>query len=256
MENKIKLIVTDVDGCLTPEQAEPYEMEKLMKIRDFNLLAQHENSPVPPITLCTGRPQPYTEAFLKMLHVLHPAICDNGGLIFQLEGDRYFYEEKFDKEWEEHVHRLKSGIRTKIFPRMSVEFQPGKETNVSLIARDEKIVDDLLNLIRQELANELKYFHLSATENHVNLVPHIFDKGTAFKRFVKIIGIDPRQMAGIGDSAADLAFMQQLGYPMCPQNASDDVKSKSVFVSQNSYVDGLIEIIGRCIAINRGEVAI
>jgi hypothetical protein len=52
---QIRLVVTDVDGCLGPGEAQPYDFEVLMRLADMNQAARR-GEPVPAVTLCTGRP--------------------------------------------------------------------------------------------------------------------------------------------------------------------------------------------------------
>ena len=37
---------------------------------------------VPAVTLCTGRPQPYVECLLQVIHSDTPALCEGGTVMF------------------------------------------------------------------------------------------------------------------------------------------------------------------------------
>ncbi len=254
MPNKICLIVTDVDGCLTEERAAAYDLELLAKIRALNHAATDANSPIPRLTLCTGRPQPYTEALLKLLDLNLPAICENGGMLYQLQGNHYFRIAAMDADWEQRLAHLRQRIRREILPLTSVDLQPGKETHLTVIAPDHARIGLATQLIQQRLAAELTDFTLSLTENCLNIVPQIFDKGRALLKLAAQLKIPLNQIAAVGDSEVDLTFMKLSGYAFCPQNASPVVQAASSYVAKTAYTAGLIEIIEYCQALNLGQV--
>ena len=254
MHRKIRLIVTDVDGCLTEERVAPYDLELLMKIRSYNSQASEANSDIPRLTLCTGRPQPYVEALVKSLAIPLPAICENGGMIYQLEGNRYIFSNKITPEWRDKLDELRAAISHKILPNAPTEFQPGKETHLTLISPDHDSILATTRMIEERLQPELQHITLTVTENCLNLSPNVFDKGTALHQLSEMLDIPFSGMAAVGDTLGDLPFMRLVGYPMCPANAAPEIKSLSSYVAKRSYTAGLIEIIERCIQINRQEI--
>jgi HAD superfamily hydrolase (TIGR01484 family) len=255
MPNKIRLIVTDVDGCLTEERAAAYDLDLLAKIRALNHAATGANSPIPLLTLCTGRPQPYIEALLKLLDLNLPAICENGGMIYQLQGNHYYRMETVEADWEQRLANLRQRIRREILPLTPADLQPGKETHITLIAPNHAQIELATQLIQKRFAHELTDYTISLTENCLNIVPGVFDKGSGLLKLAALINIPLSQIAAVGDSDVDLAFMKLSGYAFCPQNASPLVKAASSYVARTAYTAGLIEIIELCQAINTGQVA-
>jgi len=257
MSSKIKLIISDVDGCLTEERAQPFDLALLNQIRVFNQQSMgnpmNQNSLVPPITLCTGRPQPYVEALLKVIDAPLPAIAENGGMIYDLPENRYWWEEKFNSTAARRLQTLKQKIIHYILPRVNVAIQPGKDTHITLIAPNHNAILEATDILKKDLSTELSQYKLTITENCLNIVPHFFDKGTALNRLSQMVNIPLIQMAAVGDTPADLPFMKMVRYPMCPANATPEVKAICCFVAGQSYTAGLIEIIEKCISINKSE---
>jgi len=247
---KIRLIVTDVDGCLTEERSRPFDLGLITQIKEFNDKSRQFPEIYPPITLCTGRPQPYAEALLKTIGAPLPAITENGGIIYDLLQNTYDYEEKFDANWALKLFELRKIVISKILPQFPVRIQPGKETHLTLITANPKQTRELL---AAQLNSHLDDFFIDETESHLNIVPCIFDKGTGFQKLVRLTQIPAEEIAAVGDAEADLAFLKLAGFPMCPGNAASKVKEQCRYVSRQTYTAGLIEIIEKCVAFNRGE---
>ncbi len=251
MQNKILLIVTDVDGCLTEERATAFNMANFTWLRDYNAKAQAGESHFAPLTLCTGRPQPYVEALVKMLNITLPSISENGGILYELKTNRYTYLAGDSGKGDGHLLKLKKKISQELLPKIETSIQPGKETHLTLISPDHPTIEKVRHLLQRDFREDLNGYLLTISENCINIVPQHFDKGTALLKLSELLQIPPQNMAGIGDTEADMAFMKLVGYPMCPANAVPAVKSICHYVAEKQYTAGLIEIIEKCVAINR-----
>ena len=87
----VKWIIADVDGCLSPEEAVPWDLERFWEIAQISREAATGRGTVAPLTLCTGRPQPYVEVLLKLLGIQVPAICENGAVLYSLRDNHPRY---------------------------------------------------------------------------------------------------------------------------------------------------------------------
>ncbi|MDZ7260750.1 MAG: HAD-IIB family hydrolase, partial [candidate division KSB1 bacterium] len=205
---------------------------------------------VPPITLCTGRPQPYVEAIMKFIGAEWPAICENGGLLYQLKGNRYLYDPRFQAQWRAKLSELREQIDPVLLKKFHTDFQPGKETHLTLIAETHEGILAVSEEIKTRLQIHLKNFQLSISENCLNIVPDSFDKGSGLKWLARVTEVPLENMAAVGDSEGDLPFMKLAGFSACPANATPEVKASVRYVSNFSYTLGLIDIIEKCISLN------
>lgn len=57
------------------------------------------------------------------------------------------------------------------------------------------------------------------------------DKVVQLEAFLSQYGLQPEQVAFMGDDIPDLRVMQQVGVPACPADAADEIKAISRFVS-------------------------
>src|SRR5437764_6903052 len=86
---KIKLVVSDIEGCLNLNE-HTYDLEALSWMKAANKLAREDN-PIPFITVCSGRQHAFVEAISQIISSTFPAVFENGcGLYFPT---RSLYEE-------------------------------------------------------------------------------------------------------------------------------------------------------------------
>ena len=71
-------IISDLAGCLAAENGGPFDLARLVRLAHHNRLAETRRDR-PPITVCTGRPQPFAEAMCRVLHNNQlPCVAENG----------------------------------------------------------------------------------------------------------------------------------------------------------------------------------
>src|SRR5205085_11532099 len=86
---RLRVVLTDVDGVITPGEGEPIDLEVIARLADVNARAQRDPL-VPALALCTGRQAPYVELMAKLIGCVLPCIFEHGaGLLFPTE---YRYE--------------------------------------------------------------------------------------------------------------------------------------------------------------------
>jgi 3-deoxy-D-manno-octulosonate 8-phosphate phosphatase KdsC-like HAD superfamily phosphatase len=64
-------------------------------------------------------------------------------------------------------------------------------------------------------------------------------------------GIDSAEVAGVGDSDADLAFLDKVGFSAGPANATGSVRAAVDYVSSEPEGRGLVDIVERVTSANR-----
>jgi phosphoglycolate phosphatase len=69
------------------------------------------------------------------------------------------------------------------------------------------------------------------------------DKGSTLGIALKILDLDPGQVAAIGDSETDVPMFELCGYSAAVGNAPDSVKSKASYVCKNPIGDGAVEAV-------------
>lgn len=66
------------------------------------------------------------------------------------------------------------------------------------------------------------------------------DKGKGIKKYCEVLNISPEEVIGIGDNGNDIPMLEAVGLPCCPNNAIDEVKNISKYVSPYTNNDSAI----------------
>lgn len=239
----IRLIVTDIDGCLTGGGTERFPLEFFRFIQEWNQKAEREPS-FPPITVCSGRPQPYVEAILQAIGGFKPAICESGGVFYELPTRTMLINPAFTKGWERKYLNLLENVKKQfINSRRPIVIEPGKYTEVTIIPYTPLNVDSIWDEAKEFIKPFTPDFRPTRTRSVINFSTRIIDKGIGVKWLAQKLGIDCAEIAGFGDAPGDVPFLKEVGFSGCPANAMPEVKPVCNFVSNAEYYNGFLEFL-------------
>jgi hydroxymethylpyrimidine pyrophosphatase-like HAD family hydrolase len=85
----------------------------------------------------------------------------------------------------------------------------------------------------------------------INIIPAGIDKGVGTDWLCAEAGFTLAEVAGVGDSDADLAFLDKVGFSAVPANATAGVRAAVDDVSSEPEGRGLVDIIERITSANR-----
>ena len=68
----------------------------------------------------------------------------------------------------------------------------------------------------------------------------VTNKMEVLRQYLEQIGIAPEETVFMGDDMPDLDAMQQVGYPVCPADAVEEIKSIAVYISPVSGGEGCV----------------
>jgi len=241
--SNLRLVVVDVDGCLTPGEGQPWNFEAFRFIAALNRRAR-EDPTLLAVTLCTGRQEPYVEVLMQAIDAHMPGIYENGGGLYFPRTYRFAENPFITPETKKALAEVKEALRRKIVERGLGYFQPGKEVSLTLYPHGvsvRKLHRTVAEIIR---AGDLP---LEAEEGAtcVNVLPRGVDKGTGVRWLSEETGIPLDEMGGIGDAASDLKFLRLMGFAAAPANASPEVKTKADYVSPYEDGEGVVDILRR-----------
>lgn len=244
----IKLIVSDVDGCLSPEESAGWDLDAFVRVA--RIVREEMNVQ---FTLCTGRPQPYVEALMKLLDVRIPAICESGAVLYALRDNRSIFgpgvtEEKLGELRE--IRAFLFGDLLRRFPEAVYQF--GKEAQLSVYSPDPARIPKLADEIRRFAA---RYpddpVEIGASHYYLNVSLRGVTKGSALRDLASRLGVRRDEIASIGDTAGDLPLRDESGFFACPANATDETKARADYVSPHADVHGVLDILERIRTSNR-----
>jgi HAD superfamily hydrolase (TIGR01484 family) len=246
----IRLIVADIDGCLTTGYGEAFDLEIFQQLQRINRQSQSE-SHIPAITFCTGRPQPYVEAIIQLCGTPLPVVCESGGVFYSMQGRRLEIHPRFDRATQDALARLTHAAEDQLVGHLPVVIEPGKITQLTLIPMAPLTVEEILPTAQQILQTSNGLYTIDHTSICINFSPRMINKGVGLRWLAEKTGISPEEMAGIGDSTSDRTFLELVGTAGAVRNAVEPVKQIAHYVSPYAYARGVLDFIEFCIAQNR-----
>ncbi|HXQ93415.1 MAG TPA: phosphoglycolate phosphatase [Nitrososphaerales archaeon] len=183
-----------------------------------------------PVILSSGR-GPWDTFYLGVYLGCSPvAVCENGGLLMASPSDLKIYGDKM-KSLE--AYDLLSGN----LPDVRVKPVSARLTEVVLLRTfDVSKGQEILDKHGVPVTINDSKFALHLTKTGIN-------KGKTLIQALRTIGLDPKQIAVVGDSDTDLPMFQVCGYSAAVGNAPDHVKSKANYACRQEIGDGAVEAV-------------
>lgn len=238
----LDLVICDIDGCLAPETSEPFDLEGLRKVAAYNRRA-FARGDGPPITVCTGRPEPFAEAVCRLIgNEQVPCIAENGTWLYFPTANEYSRDPAITTEHLEVVHDAAIELDRR-FASRGVTQQPGKTASVTLYHPDNNYLQAILPEVRDLAEGRGWPFRVTMTWLYINCDLEFVSKGSGIRRLFEATGLRPDRTLGIGDTVSDLAMAEIVRVFAAPGNAADEVKSRADYVSPYDEVDGVLDIL-------------
>ena len=243
----VRWIIADVDGCLSPEKSVAWELEPFLEVARLSREASEGRNTLAPMTLCTGRPQPYAEVLAKLLDVRAPLICENGAVLYTLHDNHAWYGPGVTEAKIHGLRAVRDFIETTILPPLpGVVMQFGKEAQLSVFSEHPECFPSIQHRIETfvidrggpDLLINTSHFYLNISLTGV-------DKGNALRALLEQLGCRPEEVAGIGDTEGDLPLRETVGFFACPANARESIKAVADYVSPYEDVRGMLDILQR-----------
>ncbi len=243
----VKWIISDVDGCISPEESVAWDFEDFARFARYVRAGNRQMGQLAPMTLCTGRPQPYVEALMKILDITAPAICENGAVIYSLADNHARYAPGVTAQKIAGLRAVRQFIESHLLERFpSALIQYGKEAQISIYSPDPSIFSEMKQQI-EHFINKANGPQLLINASHVYLNISLLgvDKGSTLRHLLGMLHINKSQAAGIGDTDGDLPLRQNVGFFACPANATAAIRQAADYVSPYPNLAGMLDILTR-----------
>ncbi len=254
VKNFIKAVVIDIDGCLTSKDfGQSLDLESLKHIQEIS--RNYLRDPATPmLVLNTGRDMNHTEMMAKIINAFHYLIIEAGAALVSVHGAqlRYLFHDSINtdslRQFEELYRQFLSQHKEYV-----KYLQHGKRYMVTfLFETGDPVKTSCATALQQFIRDHEMRFTVDEGHNFVNVMFPGVDKGTGLELlFNANPELSPENIAGIGDSASDWAFMQRCAFNATPSNGSDILKEKCDYVASSNDARGTLEILRHVIARNR-----
>jgi len=235
-------VVCDIDGCLGPESAAPVDAESLARLAAHNRAAITRTDR-PLVTLCSGRPLPYAEAIARMIHNdALPVVCENGVWLWDPRDNTFHRDPAITPSDQHAVAEATRWIEQELGPERVV-IQPGKSASISIWHPDTAFLFGLIPMIRATIADRSWPFRVSTTVAWINIDLAHVSKSTGLRRLIERTHLRKERLAGIGDSASDLAMLEHCAFFACPANAAPEARARANYISPRREIEGVLDIL-------------
>ncbi|MEX2218545.1 MAG: HAD hydrolase family protein [Phycisphaerales bacterium] len=242
MPRRFDAVISDIDGCLSPEASEPFDTPALAQLAEHNRLA-YERGDRPVVTLCSGRPEPFVEAMCRLLgNRSLPAVAENGVWLFHPAANGWDRDPAIRPEHLRAVQDAAAWVETELGP-LGVVMQPGKAASLSLWHPDAAYLRSLEGRVREAFGREGWPLRVSMTWFYINCDLEFVSKATGVRRLVEAAGLSRERLAGIGDTPSDEAIAAGVSWFACPANADERLKARADYVSPRREVEGVLDIL-------------
>jgi hydroxymethylpyrimidine pyrophosphatase-like HAD family hydrolase len=237
-------VICDIDGCLSPESSDPFDVAPLQRIAEHNRLAQ-ERRDRPVLTVCSGRPQPFAEAMCRLLgNTTLPLIAENGVWMYVPGENIYEMDPAITRDHLRAVREAGDWLAEEFGPR-GVSQQPGKSASVSLYHPDTAYLRSICPAIADEFARRRWPMRVSMTWLYINCDLKHVSKGTGIDRLLARTGLRADRVAGIGDTPSDQIMLEKLAWFGSPANAAPEIRERASFVAERTEAAGVVQILER-----------
>ena len=121
------------------------------------------------------------------------------------------------------------------------------EVGISIVATREPHETVVIEVIKQ-LGLELQ---VTFNKGAVMILPSGINKASGLHAALKLFGLSPGDVIGVGDAENDHAFLELCGLPVAVANALPGLKEKAALVTRHSAGAGVTELIDAAL---RGEL--
>jgi len=242
-----KWVIADIDGCITPEESVPWDLDLFWQFARISRDANQGQGRIAPITLCTGRPQPYVEVLAKLLDIRAPIICENGAVLYTLHDNHSRYGPGVTPENIRALRALRAFLETEILPDYpDVFYQFGKEAHMSVFSEKPELFPGITERIERFIEQRGgPNVNIAPSHYYLNISLNGVDKGRALHALCRELNVAKNEIAGIGDTEGDLPLRDTVGFFACPANAKQAIKNVADYVSPHPTIQGVLDILAR-----------
>ncbi len=253
IKKPIKLIVADIDGCMSNGSFSHFEPELLIYMRDVNGRYEAGEPGIPAITYNTGRPQEYVEALSQMTRAPYPAICESGAMMFTFKTHEIKMNPAIGKDDFVLIRNVQDAVNAVIEAKgLPFMWEPGRSLQQVLIIlppyKSEDYVDMVEAAARPVCGDRLQ---IKSSWLCVHFVFPRFDKGVGLQWLCNETGLDLEECAGLGDSEFDVPFLKLCGLSAAPASGDEAARGAVDYVCEKPQPWATKEFIDLVIEQNR-----
>jgi HAD superfamily hydrolase (TIGR01484 family) len=242
--NNVRLIVSDVEGCITPPRRGIIDPEEVRAVADYCKAARSDKS-LPPLVLCTGRQIPYAECVSQLIGAFFPgfpSIVENGAFLYDVAKNDIIPNRALKPDLLPMLAEV-SRETERLIKKYGAKKEYGKEVCISLNPPQDLTIEQFFEVVRSEMRQWSGVLEITHSKSAVDITPLGIDKAAGVRQLAERTGIPPEEMLGIGDTGGDMPMLRLVGTPTGPANASEEVRRVAAFIARAPGAAGVAEIL-------------
>lgn len=228
----IKAVATDVDGTITNYSDELY-LEAISAIRSL------EKAGIK-VILCSGNALCVLKGLARYIGCTGPTVSENGAVVEYKAKIRVIGRKGIAKRV---VEELKSAYGEEVKESWSNRFR-----FVDMAIKRTIEIEKL-----QEVIKRFDGVKVIDSNFAYHITDECVDKGKGLLLALRLLGLKPVEVAGIGDSITDLEMLKVCGFKAVVANADKRLKGIADFVSNREFGLGFSEIAEKILSMQRAR---
>jgi hypothetical protein len=185
-----------------------------------------------PVILVSGNVLPVCYSLNVYLGLSGPIVAENGGVVFWKKGRRLELL-KDRKEADRGFEYL-----SRKMPMKKILTDRWRETEVAV---EEPGLD--IHEVRRFLKDGGFRLHVNSTGYGIHIMETGLSKLKGLEKACAWLGIGREAVLAMGDSDADIEFLENCGFSGAPANATPEVRAKAEYTARLSFGEGAVEIL-------------
>ena len=220
----IKAVATDIDATLTDAQ-------RVLSLAAVEALRLTESSGVP-VLLVSGNVLPMCHSLNVYLGLSGPVVAENGGVVFWKRGPRLelLKDRREADRGYEYINKR--------YPVKKILTDRWRETELAIEEGGVEI-ERIRKLVKEGGFN----LYVNSTGYGIHIMEPGLSKLKGLEIAASWLGLGLGDILAIGDSEADMEFLEHCGKSGVPGNASPEVKAKADFSARFPFGEGTVEIL-------------
>ncbi|MEK7092170.1 MAG: HAD-IIB family hydrolase [Patescibacteria group bacterium] len=245
---KYKALIIDVDGTIVPNREDGLPSQKIIEAIARARGVMH-------VGVATSRPLFMLAHIFNLLDLSGPSIINGGAQIIDLPSRKTVWEQTLNGDDIKQVCSILQGLHVPFIIQddgkdvpFSSSYVSQKPFHISSFELTPVKVDEVIQKVSL-IPTVFVQKQLSWRKNKVGLmVSHISaTKLHATYEVAKLLGIDTKEMIGIGDGYNDFPLLMACGLKIAMGNAVEDLKAIADFIVPSVEQDGVAHAINRFI---------
>jgi hydroxymethylpyrimidine pyrophosphatase-like HAD family hydrolase len=261
----LRLAILDVEGVITGAGGSQYPWP-LAEMGELRALLEEL---VLPCILCTGRQVPYGEAVIQALNLFQPlpeamrrhaqavsgerllgwpSILENGGYLYDPLAKRPIPHPALTRETVERLRQLRAEMLLPLMRATGATLDVGKDHCLSINpppaapgSRERMSTAEFRPVVDQALAPFQEWLEVKHSASAIDITPRAVSKASAVQVVLEWTGVGPKEVLGVGDTAADAEWLRLVGLPAAPANGRAALPCLAYYSPEES-TRGLLDI--------------